>query len=125
MHLLDFRPIGKLAHPKQLLFTPASVNDVTVFNEVWSDIVNRTFWKHEGHSALRMGKWKLVSVNPKGRGEWELYDMEKDRTEMNNHSNVYPEKRNQMIEKWTKIAYETNTLPWPDNKNAQQIPIDK
>jgi hypothetical protein len=44
LHLLGFRRIGKLPHPEQILFTPASVNDVTVFKEAWSEIENRTFW---------------------------------------------------------------------------------
>src|SRR5262249_29147655 len=39
------------------------------------------FWEHEGNRAVRSGKWKLVSRHP---DEWELYDMEKDRTEMHN-----------------------------------------
>jgi hypothetical protein len=41
--LLGFRRIGKLPHPEQILFTPASVNDVTVFKQAWSGIENRTF----------------------------------------------------------------------------------
>ena len=44
LHLLGFRRIGKLPFPEQVLFTPASVNDVTVFKEAWSEIENRTFW---------------------------------------------------------------------------------
>jgi hypothetical protein len=44
LHLLGFRRIGKLPHPEQILFTPASVNDVTVFKEAWSGIENRTFF---------------------------------------------------------------------------------
>lgn len=44
LHLLGFRRIGKLPHPEQILFTPASVNDVTVFKDAWSGIENRTFW---------------------------------------------------------------------------------
>ena len=44
LHLLGFRRIGKLPHPEQILFTPASVNDVTVFKEAWSEIMNRTFY---------------------------------------------------------------------------------
>lgn len=44
LHLLGFRRIGKLPHPEQILFTPASVNDVTVFREAWSLIENRTFF---------------------------------------------------------------------------------
>jgi arylsulfatase len=37
-------------------------------------------WAHEGNHAVRMGRWKLVMEkdNP-----WELYDMEADRTELN------------------------------------------
>ncbi len=37
------------------------------------------FWEHEGNSAIRLGQWKLVRQH--GR-EWELYDMETDRTEL-------------------------------------------
>lgn len=44
LHLLGFRRIGKLPHPEQILFTPASVNDVTVFKEAWSGFENRIFW---------------------------------------------------------------------------------
>ncbi len=44
LHLLGFRRIGKLPHPEQILFTPASVNDVTVFKDAWSGIENRTFY---------------------------------------------------------------------------------
>jgi arylsulfatase len=39
------------------------------------------FWEHEGNSAVRVGDFKLVRQH--GR-DWELYDMERDRTELNN-----------------------------------------
>ncbi|TVY11109.1 arylsulfatase [Paenibacillus cremeus] len=39
------------------------------------------FWEHEGNSAVRIGKWKLVRKYP---GAWELYDIEADRTELHN-----------------------------------------
>lgn len=83
------------------------------------------FWEHEGHGGLRMGKWKLVSVNPVEDSEWELYDLENDRTETNDLSAVYPGKCKEMIRKWTELAYETNVLPWPDYENAKRTPIDK
>jgi len=38
------------------------------------------FWEHEGNSAIRLGQWKLVRQHGQ---EWELYDMEADRTELN------------------------------------------
>ena len=39
------------------------------------------FWEHEGNSAVRLGRFKLVR---KFDEPWELYDMEQDRTELNN-----------------------------------------
>ncbi|MEO1192303.1 MAG: arylsulfatase [Pseudomonadota bacterium] len=38
------------------------------------------YWEHEGNSAIRQGRWKLVRQHGK---PWELYDMELDRTELN------------------------------------------
>jgi len=44
IHALAFRRIDKLPFPEQLLITPASVNDLSVFKEAWSDITNRCFF---------------------------------------------------------------------------------
>ena len=46
------------------------------------------FWEHEGNRAVRMGKWKLVS---RAREGWELYDLESDRTELNDLAGDHPE----------------------------------
>jgi arylsulfatase A-like enzyme len=46
-------------------------------------------WEHEGSKAIRKGKWKLVLEYP--QQNWELYDMEKDRTENNDLAENYPE----------------------------------
>jgi len=47
------------------------------------------FWEHEGNRAMRRGQWKLVSRYP---DDWELYDTETDRTELNNLALKYPGK---------------------------------
>lgn len=39
------------------------------------------FWEHEGNSAIRSGPFKLVRLHSQ---DWELYDMEADRTELHN-----------------------------------------
>jgi len=39
------------------------------------------YWEHEGNAAVRIGQFKLVR---KFNQPWELYDMEADRTELNN-----------------------------------------
>ncbi|MCP4018006.1 MAG: transposase [Delftia sp.] len=44
LHALAFRRINKLPFPEQLLITPASVNDLSVFKEAWSDILDRYFF---------------------------------------------------------------------------------
>jgi arylsulfatase len=46
------------------------------------------FWEHQTHEAVRYGKWKLVAEK---RTKWELYDLEQDRSEMNNLIDKYPQ----------------------------------
>lgn len=47
------------------------------------------FFEHEGNLGMRLGQWKLVAIKGK---PWELYSIEKDRTEMNNLANQMPDK---------------------------------
>ena len=61
--MLAFRRIGKLPHPEQILFTPASVNDVTVFKEAWSGIVNRTFWGDKIYFVNELNQQMLKHQN--------------------------------------------------------------
>ncbi len=69
------------------------------------------FWEHEGNRALRLGKWKLVARNP--GGNWELYDMEKDRTEMLDLAAMEPGRVREMAAQWEAFAQRTHVLPWP------------
>jgi arylsulfatase len=69
------------------------------------------FFEHEGNRALRDGRWKLVANSPSG--EWELYDMETDRTETNNLANKQPERLRDMVQKWESMARRFNAIPWP------------
>jgi len=59
------------------------------------------FWEHLTHEAVRHGKWKLVAEK---RGDWELYDLEKDRTELNNLADVYPQVARQLKSKYQHWA---------------------
>jgi len=66
------------------------------------------FWEHEGNRAVRAGKWKLVA---KENQPWELYDMEADRTEMNNLAAKHPEKAQELSAQWDAWAARANVLP--------------
>jgi arylsulfatase len=71
------------------------------------------FWEHEGNKAVRIGKYKLVSKwNKKRETKWELFDMETDRTEMNDLAEKLPEKVNEMSRMYKEWAEKNNILPW-------------
>jgi hypothetical protein len=53
LHTLEFCNPTKLLHPAQIIFAPASVNDLTVFKEVWSEKENRTFFGDKIYNAIR------------------------------------------------------------------------
>ena len=55
------------------------------------------YWEHEGNAAIRWGDWKLVREYKK---EWELYNIARDRTEMDNLYDKEPAKRDEMIGMW-------------------------
>lgn len=71
------------------------------------------FWEHEGNKAVRLGKYKLVQAWDKdARDNWELYDMEKDRTEMHNLTAQMPEKTKEMKTMWQQWADSHAVEPW-------------
>ena len=80
---------------------------------------NPIFWEHEGNRAIRIENWKLVAKGSKG--EWELYDLKADRSELNNPSETHPERASQMAEKWEAWAIEANAKPWPWNRNKKNF----
>jgi arylsulfatase len=83
------------------------------------------YWEHEGNRAVRMGKWKLISKASKQRSfiwdrinelpaeNWELFDMEADRTEMNDLAAQHPERVREMSAMWLAWARRTGIVPRP------------
>jgi len=71
------------------------------------------YWEHEGNRAVRQGKWKLVSRHP---GQWELYDIKADRTELTNLAQKYPEKVEQLETLYESWATRCGVQPWPVKK---------
>jgi len=76
------------------------------------------YWEHEGNRAVRDGKWKLVAKGVDG--PWELYDMEKDRTEMNDLSATHPDIANKMAEQYQTWASERGVVPFGSWKKGKE-----
>ena len=82
------------------------------------------YFEHEGNRGVRKGKWKLVSkafknaghfrkVNTLAPDQWELFDMEKDRTETVNLAQKHPDMIKKLSDLWHQWAERTNTIPKP------------
>lgn len=66
------------------------------------------YWEHEGNRAVRDGRWKAVAYYNehlgdkhvalgKRSGQWELYDMQTDRTELHNLAATHPDKLKELV----------------------------
>ena len=69
------------------------------------------FWEHEGNRAVRSGKWKLVADHGK---QWELYDLEHDRTELTNLASKEPQKVAELSAAYDSWAKRCGVIPWDE-----------
>lgn len=76
------------------------------------------YFEHEGNRAIRRGKWKLVAKGSTGR--WQLYDMDKDRSELNDLADRNPELVRELSGKWEDWARRAMAKPWPWDKKAKE-----
>jgi arylsulfatase len=82
------------------------------------------FFEHEGNRGLRKGKWKIVSkafpqagkfrkIDDIPMSQWALFNMEEDRTELNDLATEYPEKVKELSSLWQNWAAKSQTIPKP------------
>ena len=68
------------------------------------------FWEHEGNSAVRDGERKLVRRHP---GDWELYNLEEERTELRDRSAGERRERERLIRLYNDWSARSGVLDWP------------
>lgn len=74
-------------------------------------------FEHFGKAAIRKGSWKLVR---EGQNQpWELYQIDRDRTELNDLSMDHPEKVKELQELWESEAKRIFIYPKPKGKKRR------
>lgn len=86
-------------------------------------------WEHEGNRAFRRGNWKIVSEFPgtwttmypyKKKGEWELYDMANDRSELNDLAREMPKKVEELAAAYEAWARRVGVVEWADLEGRKE-----
>ncbi len=97
--ILDLAEVP-LSGDENISFPGQSMRQVFTEDTEWQQDL---WWYHEGNSAIRVGKWKLVAVKQE---EWELFNLETDRTESKNLAESNPDKVIELEKRWTEITDE-------------------
>ena len=108
-HIIDFLPtfmeIGGAKYPAELDGRKIRPFDgkslLPIFKGEQREGHENIFWQFGGGKAVRQGKWKLVRY---GKGAWELYDMEADRTELTDLAAKEPARASAMARLWEDWA---------------------
>jgi len=108
-HLIDIMAtcvdVGGAAYPKEFNGKPILPMEGTSLVPAFANQPlprEALYWEHEGNAAVRVGDMKLVRKG--GGGAWELYDMAKDRTELNNLAAQQPDKVKELADLWDAWA---------------------
>ncbi|MFL2938906.1 MAG: arylsulfatase [Opitutales bacterium] len=126
-HLIDLMAtcvdLGRAEYPKeangQKIVPMQGVSLKPAFSGKKLGRENPIFWEHEGNRAIRIGKWKLVAKG--ANGAWELYDLNADRSELNDLSEKHQERTREMADRWEAWAIEAKAKPWPWNRKKSSF----
>jgi arylsulfatase A-like enzyme len=130
-HLIDIMAtcvdVSGAAYPEELsgtAITPLEGRSlIPAFNGAEIDR-EAIFWEHEGNRAIRVGDWKLVAKGT--NGDWELYNIAADRSELNDVAKLNPERVDVMSQQWQAWAERAHVLPLtPYYKNKAKTGLSK
>lgn len=114
-HLIDFMAtfieVGNATYPERIgnrVMDPIQGKSLLPILRGETRQPHETLYFHFGTDrALRQGPWKLVSAK---LGRWELYNLDEDRTELNDLSGKQPERVTAMAAEWFRIAEHVDRL---------------
>ena len=105
LELADGKPLAKFNGEKTKPLEGRSL--MPIFRGEVRTSPEELCWEWGGNGAIRRGKWKLVWDNAAPVSNWELYDMESDRTELHNLAAQKPELVAQLKTAFESWATET------------------
>jgi arylsulfatase A-like enzyme len=80
------------------------------------------YFEHESNRAILQDQWKLVALKQQ---EWELYDVRRDRTELNNLATAHPDVVHRLATKWDAWAAANHVTPLPRDYGVKYLkPLD-
>lgn len=114
-HLIDFMAtfidLAQASYPKQVgarRIDPLQGRSLLPIFQGQTREPHETLYFHFGTDrALRRGPWKLVSAK---LGKWELYNMDKDRTELHDLAELHSERTAAMAREWFRLARDVDRL---------------
>lgn len=81
------------------------------------------FWEHMNHKAVREENWKAVwERKAEGDGQWQLFDLSNDRSEMNDFADRQPKRLARMVAAWEDWAWKSHVLPKPPKLRVPEAP---
>ena len=120
-HLIDIMAtcadLGEATYPSKYngnAITPLEGKTLApLFKGAQRDGHDAIYWEHEGNRAIRKGKWKLVSKwRPPENNRWELYDIEADRSELNDLAEQMADRVEEMAAEWQVWADRAGVVEW-------------
>lgn len=92
---------------------------VPIFQGLQREDHEELYFRFSSNRAIRNGDWKLVSFYG---SRWELYHIGSDRCEQKDLADQYPERVQELAERWHELAEFTDLLPEEERQPVKDSP---